>query len=124
MSSPILLDGGRVLVRCKHCRQVLHGIHRGHHLKECRPYLRKQKLNRIAFTKDGRSLYAIAIQRFNPTTGQWLPEMHYTHAHGPAHAKRNFFSNESNRQRVHIVDVGLAIGMFAVDRDGMQLSAD
>lgn len=120
----ILLDGGRVLVRCKHCREVVHGIHRAHHLKECRSYLRKQKLNRMAFTKDGRSLYAIAIQRFNPSTNQWLPEMHYTHAHGPASAKRNFLANESNRSHVHIVDVGLAIGMFAVDRDGKQLTAD
>lgn len=124
MSLPILIDGGRALVRCKHCRGVVHAIHRNHHLKECRVYLRKQKLGRMAFQKGGKSLYAIAVQRHDPKTGEWHPEMHYTHAFTPAGAKRNFLANEQNRHLLHIIDVGLAIGMFMGDRDGKQLIAD
>lgn len=118
----ILFDGGRRLIKCKHCKRAVHAIHRKQHLRECASYQRHAKVGRMALEKDGKRLYAIAIQRYSK--GQWLPEMHYTHAFGPGEARRSFLFNEPNRATIHIVDVGLAIGMFMVDRDGKQLVAD
>lgn len=120
----ILLDGGRALVRCKHCKNVVHAVHRKHHLKECRIYAHKQKLGRMAFEKDGKKLYAVALQRFDPKAKTWSPEMHYTHAYDSNHAKRSVLAGEKRKHLVSIVDAGLAVGMFTADRDGTRLVAD
>lgn len=118
----IYLDGGRHVIRCNHCKQPVHAIYRHQHLKECRAYIRRQKLGRMNFEKNGRKLYAVALVRFNGQ--EWVPEMHYTHAESQSQARNSVLFGERDRSRVAIVDAGLAIGMFAVDRDGMQLVAD
>lgn len=118
----LLLDGGHPLVKCKHCHQPVQARHAHHHLNECPQYKRRKKLGRMAFEKGGKRLYAIAIQR---RVGiNWLPEMHYTHAANAREARTNFLFSERDRTGVHIVDIGLSIGMFAVDRDGKILVAD
>lgn len=124
MASPILFDGGRALIRCKHCRGVVHAIHRKRHLEQCRHYQRRQKLGRMAFEKNGRKLYAIAVLRFNPATKDYHNEMHYTHGFDAAEARRIYLYGEKDRAHVHIVETGLAIGMFAADRDGKILVSD
>lgn len=118
----ILLDGGHRLIQCKHCYQAVQARHRHHHLTECPQYRRRKKLGRMAFEKGGKRLYAIAIQRL--VGAQWVSEMHYTHGANAREARSNFLFSERDRTHVHIVDVGLAIGMFAVDRDGKILVAD
>ena len=124
MTAQLLFDGGKVLVRCKHCKGVVHAVTGKRHLQECQAYRRKQKLGQMTFEKNGRRLYAIAIQRFNPVSKEWLPEMHYAHGYDANEARRAFLFSEKHRSRVAIVDAGLAIGMFAADRDGKILLAD
>lgn len=118
------VDGGIPLVRCKHCGGRVKVIHTRQHLAECRAKHRRDKLGRMAFEKRGEKLYAIAVQRYNSSTGNWEPEMHYSHGTGPRDARQRFLWGESNHSHLHIVDVGLAIGMFALDRDGDQLVSD
>lgn len=118
----IHLDGGRLVIRCNHCRQPVHAMYRRQHLQECRDYQRRQKLGRMNFEKNGKKLYAVALLRFNGK--DWLPEMHYTHADSQSQARNSILFGERDRSRIAIVDAGLAIGMFATDRDGTQLVAD
>lgn len=112
------------LVRCKHCRGVISALTRYRHLDDCAAYQRRRKLGRMSFEKDGKRLYAIAVQRRDPHSERWLPEMHYAHGFGPLQAKHVFLSGERDHSRLHIVDVGLAIGAFMNDRDGRSLSLD
>lgn len=125
---PTLIQDGRAYIRCKHCRGIVDALHRQDHLKECKPYLRKQKLGRMAFEKDGKRLYAIAVQRLNPTTREWVGEMNYAHGRNPREAQGAFMASEARGPRaaetIHVVSVGLVIGMFAVDEDGKILVAD
>lgn len=118
----ILLDGGHALVRCNHCKNPVQARHSRHHLQECRPYQRRQKLGRMSFERDGKKLYAIAAARFDGN--EWRPEMHYAHGYDARHAKRAFLFGERDHSKITILDVGLAIGMFAADRDGKLLVAD
>lgn len=118
----IYLDGGRQVIFCRHCKQPVHALYRRQHLRECRAHGRRRKLGRMAFEKNGRQLYAVATLRYNGTT--WVPQMQYTHANNPAHARNSIRFSESDPSRLVIVDAGLAIGMFALDEAGTQLVAD
>lgn len=105
------------VVRCNHCRAVILLQHRRAHALDCSARKRKQKLDKITFTRNGNSLYAIACAR---RVGKelWRQEIHYAHAENAAHARSQFCIEEPNRKRVKIIDVGLAIGWEVNERTG------
>lgn len=74
--------------------------------------------------REGRALYAVAIELLGPD-GQPLPgsgEMYHTHAHSSAEAVAHFRNAFPNRRTHRIVDAALPIGYYVEDREGMVLS--
>ena len=51
------------VVRCNHCKAVILLQHRRAHALDCSARKRKLKLDKITFTRNGHSLYAIACAR-------------------------------------------------------------
>jgi len=117
----IYTGGTEGIVRCNHCKQVVLLEHRNAHALDCSSRKRKRKLDKVAMEREGKRLYAIAVAR-HLYADKYRGEMHYAHATSVADAKAQFCFAEPDRQKVRILEVGLAIG-WEVDEKGEIVSS-
>lgn len=98
------------VVRCNHCKTLVASEHRTAHALECRSKRNRQKLGSINLEQKGQPTYAII---FSKKTGEeWSPPLTtYVNAHNVLHARGQFLAGEDT-SKLHIIEVGLAIGWF------------
>lgn len=98
------------VVKCNHCKTFVLNEHRTWHAIECRAKRNRAKLGAMNLEKSGQLLYAVAAARRKH--GRWQPPIvEHVHADGPGHARAQFLAGE-DKNNVHVIEVGLAIGVF------------
>lgn len=68
------------------------------------------------------TLYAVAVEEYK--RGKWVPDIIHLKAEDRAHARNQFTVAYPNRRVCRIVAIGIAVGVFANEDDGEQISTD
>lgn len=97
------------LVRCNHCKQVIHVSQCGPHAKDCVKRKQSKRLDKMTMERDGLRMHAIACARYRTPT-QYDLEIHYVHAEDVNHARAQFCYAEPDRVKARILGVSLVIG--------------
>lgn len=105
------------VVQCIHCKSFLTKEFMRAHSLECSSRKRALKLDRMNLKRRGKYLYAVALQRWDGTT--WAPDIVYLHANSAGEARHLFWVAEQEKDKVHIVEVGLTVGWFQSESGGI-----
>lgn len=99
------------MVRCKYCKEPVLWRNRRYHAEQCRMKRNAQKLDAMNLRKREGALYAVVVTRKKGKG--WGPfETHYLHAQNVKQARRDYLASEPEPRKVHIIEIGLAIGFF------------